>query len=102
MKLKKDMECVLLDKKTGAEIFTFSAMQVGDPIFSAGYNGGTSTSPQNMAIATEAEYPYKPIENKVRIDGREWLLTNVTPSIRRKLGAGVAKKPKTIYILNLE
>ena len=102
MKLKKDLECELVDKKTGKKLFTFSAMQVSDPIYSAGYNGGASTSPQNMVIATEDIYPYKPLESKVLINGRDWSLMSVTTSIRRKLGAGVAKKPKTIYILSLE
>jgi hypothetical protein len=102
MKLTKDFRCVLKDKRTNAKLIEFDAMQVGDAIFGAGYAGNIASSPQDMTIATEFEYPFKAMENKVEINGREWVIASVTPSIRRKLGAGVAKKPKTVYVLRLE
>lgn len=102
MKLKKDLLCYLKDKRTGTFIHRFTAMQVGDAVFGAGYSGNISTSPQDMTIATDAEYDFKPMEHKVVIYGREWVIASVTPSIRRKLGAGILKKPKVVYILRLE
>lgn len=102
MKLKKDLLCYLKDKRTGVFIYRFTAMQIGDAIYGAGYSGNLSTSPQDMTIATDAEYDFKPLEHKVVINGHEWVIVSVTPSIRRKLGAGILKKPKIVNILRLE
>jgi hypothetical protein len=101
MKLKKDFECVLKDA-SGKVLTTFNAMQVGDPIYAAGFSSGVATSPKEMVIATESTYPFKAGKGKVVIDDKEWVISSVTPSIRRKLGSGIIKKPKCIYILNLE
>ena len=103
LKLKKDFTCVLLDKKTGADLFEFTAQQVGDPIFGAGFEGGgIASGNQSMTIITERNYQYNALQHNVLIDDRKWIITSVVPSIRRKLGAGVGTKVRKVYILTLE
>lgn len=114
-KLKKDFECILRDANTGEDLLTFYAQQVGDPNYTAGFEGGgVASGSQSFSILVDkAYYPdttpvdnlaeiLNPLEQEVIIDGNKWLLTSVSPSIRRRLGAGWARKPKTVYILNLE
>lgn len=102
-KIKKDFSCILRDSKTGKDLLTFTAQQVGDPLYSAGFEGGgVASSSQAMAIITQTSYAFNPLQHDIWIDGRRWKLVSFYPTIRRKLGAGWARKPKTYYVLNLE
>lgn len=102
LKLKKDFKCVLRDKM-GNDLLTFSAQQVGDPVYNAGFEGGgVASASQNMTIMTEQDYDYNALQHYVYIDDKKWLITSVTPSIRRKLGAGMGAKSRVVYILALE
>ena len=103
LKLKKDFSCVLTDKKTGKTLCTFDAQQVGDETISAGYVGGNVASgSQSMTVMTEHKFDYKPYDQYVTIEGKRWVLTSFTPSVRRRLGAGVCTAKRYVYILNLE
>ena len=102
-KLKKDFTCILRDKKTGRELITFGAMASGNAVFSAGFEGGgIASASQSFTIFTEEKYDFKPLQHEVIIDGHTYLLTSLTPSIRRKLGAGSYTRPSVVNILNLE
>ncbi len=102
-KLKKDHSCVLRDTNTGKDLLTFTAQQVGDPVYNASYvGGGVASGSQSLTILTETEYKYEPYKHEVYVDGQRWTLTSFTPSIRRKHGAGWATRPRTVYVLNLE
>lgn len=101
--IKADFKCVLHDKKTGKDLFEFDAQQVGDPVYTAGFEGGgVASGNQSLTIATDKEYAYKAHQHHIIIDERKWIITSVTPSIRRRLGAGFGAKPRVIYILGLE
>ena len=103
LKLKKDFKCTLLDKKTGTSLLDFYAQQVGDSVYGAGFEGGGVASVnQAMTIMTETKYNYNALQHHVLIDDRKWIITSVTPAMRRKLGAGMAVKTRNIYILTLE
>ena len=102
LKLKKDFECTLIDK-LGNTLCVFDAQQVGDAIYNAGFEGGgVASGNQTMTIMTEYAYDYNSLKHNVMIDGRKWIITSVTPSIRHKLGARIGAKSKIIYILALE
>lgn len=102
-KLKKDFSCILRDKTTGKDLLTFTAQQVGNPVYSAGFEGGgVASGSQALSIITETGYAFNPLQHDVWIDGKRWILMSFYPSIRRKLGAGWASKSKTYYVLNLE
>jgi hypothetical protein len=101
IKKKKDFSCILHDTKTNEDIGIFNAQQIGEPLYSAGFvGGGVASALQSLTIMTEKKFDYKPLQHTVIIDGKSWILTSYTPSIRRKLGANNGKK--IIYILNLE
>jgi hypothetical protein len=51
---------------------------------------------------TEAAYDYNALQQHVIIDGKKWLITNVSVSMRRKLGAGMGAKTRAVYIIALE
>ena len=115
LKLKKDFECVLRDANTGEDLLTFYAQQVGDPNHTASFvGGGVASGSQSFSILVDQAYQpdntpvdnlaeiLNPLEQEVIINGHKWLLTSFAPSIRRRLGAGWANKPKTVYVLNLE
>lgn len=114
-KLKKDFECTLREIKTGQDLLRFTAQQVGDPTYSADFvGGGVASGSQSFSILVEKAYDAKndvvyplddkfiPFKHAVIINGKQWILTSWMPSIRRKIGAGWANKPKVVYILNLE
>lgn len=102
LKLKKDWSCVLRDSDTGKDLLTFTAQQLGDIVDSAGFEGGNvASSSQTAMIQTETSYDYKPYEHKVIANGREWVITSVIPSVRRKHGAGLCNRPRVVYTLNL-
>ena len=115
-KLKKDFECVLREIKTGIDLLRFTAQQVGDPNYSADFvGGGVANGSQSFSILVDKAYDIEtdevvhklddrltPLKHAVIINGHQWILTSWTPSIRRKMGAGWAAKPNTVYILNLE
>jgi hypothetical protein len=102
-KLKKDFECILRDTDTGKDLLAFTAQQVGDPLFSAGFEGGgVASASQNMTIETETKFDYVPYKHEVYVDGKRWTLTSFYPSIRRRHGAGWARKPRAVFVLNLE
>ena len=101
--IRKDFVCTLHDTKTGKDLLTFTAQQVGDPQFSAEFVGGNVASgSQNFTIVTEQAYAYNPLQHVVLIDGHQWIITSFYPTIRRKYGSGWANKPKKLYVLNLE
>ncbi len=101
LKLKKDYNCLLIDKKTGEAVLNFSAQQVGDVIYNAGYGGGgLASKPQIGSIQTETNYPFNSIQHEVKINGEKWIITSVKKSMRKKVGA--FGNSKTIYILDLE
>jgi hypothetical protein len=103
LKIKKDLSCVLHDPDTNKDLLSFTAQQVGDPLYSASFvGGGVASSSQNLTIETETEYDYKPLQHQVFVDGQKWILSSFYPSIRRKLGGGTAHKPRKVYVLNLE
>ena len=115
-KLKKDFECVLRDANTKQDLLTFTAQQVGDPVYSAEFEGGgVASGSQSFSIMLDKAYDcirqenvymldefFNPLEQEVIINGRKWILTSWFPSIRRRIGAGWAAKPKAVYVLNLE
>ena len=102
LKLKKDFKCVLRDKM-GNDLLTFYAQQVGDPVYNAGFEGGgVASASQSMTILTETQYDYNSLQHNVIIDGKKWIITSVTPSVRRKLGAGIGAKSRVVYLLALE
>lgn len=101
--IKKDFTCILQDTKTGVDLLTFTAQQVGEPQYSASFvGGGVASGSQAFSIVTEAEYTYNPLQHAVIIDGYKWLLTSFYPTLRRRHGAGWATRPKKLYVLNLE
>lgn len=100
--VKAELECILRDKKTGADLLTFAAQSVSDPVFEAGFEGGgVASGNQSWTIKTEAQFDFKAHQHNLLIDGRQWLIVSVTPSARKRLGAGFAAKPRFIYILDL-
>lgn len=103
LKLKKDFKCVLLDKKTGASLLEFYAQQVGNAVYGAGFEGGgVASGNQAMTIMTETPYAYNSLQHHIMIGDKKWILTSVTPSMRRKLGAKMGVQSQNIYILTLE
>ncbi len=103
LKLKKDYSCILKDKQTGRTLCTFTAQAVGDPSYSAGFEGGgVASASQALSIETEKAYKYKPLQHEVYVNGVKYLLTSFSPAVRRRLGAGWGNKPRTVYVLNLE
>ena len=114
-KFKKDYECILRDVNTGKDLLTLYAQQVGDPSYLAGFEGGgVASGSQNFTILVYQAFDEEgsiveglddilnALEQEVIIDGHKWLLTSWNPSIHRRLGAGWARKPKKVYVLNLE
>ena len=114
-KLRKDFECVLRDANTNKDLLTFSAQQIGDPTYTAGFvGGGVASGSQSLSILVDKAYfldntPVEkldeilnPLEQQVVINGHPGILTSWLPSIRRRMGAGWAANPKTVYVLNLE
>ena len=103
MALEKDCKCTLIDKKTGAVLLEFDAQQDGDALYSAAFEGGgVASGGQAMTIVTRKAYEYKALQHHVVIDGVQWLITSVRPSVRRKLGASMGAKKRFNYILTLE
>ena len=103
LRLKKDYKCVLLDKKTGANLLEFYAQQVGDSVYGAGFQGGgVASGNQAMTIMTETAYAFNPLQHQIMIGDKKWMLTSVTPAMRRKLGARMGVQSQNIYILALE
>ena len=103
LKIKKDFRCILVDKKTGANLLEFNAQQVSNAVYGAGFEGGgVASGNQAMTIMTETKYDYSALQHHIFIDGKKWILTSVTPAMRRKLGAGMCVKSQNIYILTLE
>lgn len=114
-KFKKDYECILRDANTGEDLLTLYAQQVGNPSYLAGFEGGgVASGSQNFTILVYQAFDMEgsiveslddilnALEQEVIIDGHKWLLTSWNPSIYRRLGVGWARKPKTVYLLNLE
>ena len=102
LKLRKDFKCILRDKM-GEDLLEFDAQQVTDPSFNVGFEGGGVASwNQSLTIMTEAAYDYNALQQHVIIDGKKWLITNVSVSMRRKLGAGMGAKTRAVYIIALE
>ena len=115
-KFRKDYECILRDTNTGVDLLRMHAQQVGDPTFSAGYEGGgVASGSQNFSVLVFWAYDlekgqivdniedfFNPLEQNVIINGKKWLLTNYTPVVRRKLGANWSHSPNMAYLLNLE
>jgi hypothetical protein len=102
LKLRKDLQCTLQDKN-GTALLEFSAQQVGDAVYNAGFEGGgVASGSQMLTIMTACAYDYNPLKHHVIIDGRKWIITSVTPTIRHKLGARIGAKTHTIYVLALE
>ena len=100
LKLKKDFECVLQDE-TGKELLKFSAQQAEDEMETVDFvGGGIASGSQTLKIITEKNFLFKANEHRVIVDGRMYVLANVVPSLRRKLGAKMGKKH--VYILDLE
>lgn len=103
LKVKYDFNCILVDVKTGKQVDKFTAQQVTDENYSAGFVGGNLASASKaMTLMTEKKLPFVPLRYKVIIDGEEWILASFVPAFRRKLGANKWNKPKPVYILNLE
>lgn len=103
LKLKKELTCSLLDEKTGKELLTFYAQQVGNPLISAGFEAGAvASASQSMTIETETPFDYKPLQHNVLVGGVQYILTSFSPAVRRRHGAGWGNRPRTLYILNLE
>lgn len=113
--IQKDFRAILRDANTGTNLLRLDAQQIGDPLFSAGFEGGgVASGSQACSIVVNNAYDMNnnpvrnlqdvlnPLEQEVIIEGHKWLLVSFHPSIRRKMGAGWANKPKTVYILNLE
>ena len=117
MKFKKDYECILRDSNTGDDLLIMYAQQVGNQSYGAGFEGGgVASGSQSFTILVYQVFTptygaedlsklaeiLNPLEQNVVIDGRNWLLTSYSPNIMRRMGAGWANKPKTVYLLNLE
>jgi hypothetical protein len=103
LKLKKDWSCILRDCNTGKDLLTFDAQQVGDTVDSAAFEGGNIASASQYAtIQTETKYDYRAYQQYVIANGRQYVIASVTPSIRRKHGAGLHNRPRTVYTLTLE
>ncbi len=103
LKLKKDWSCVLRDCNTDKDLLTFDAQQIGDTVDGAGFEGGNIASASQFAtIQTETKYDYKAYQHYVIANGRQYVIASVTPSIRRKHGAGKHNRPRVVYTLILE
>ena len=103
LKLKKDWSCVLRDFNTGKDLLRFDAQQIGDAVDSAAFEGGNIASASQYAtIQTETKYEYKAYQHYVIANDRQYVITSVTPSIRRKHGAGSHNRPRIVYTLVLE
>jgi hypothetical protein len=101
LKLRKDFKCILVDKKTGNSILSFDAQQVGDKLVGAGFEGGgVASGNQSCTIQTEKNYPFSALKHEVHIDGVKYIIANVRPSMRKKMGAFGKSTP--VYILDLE
>ena len=101
LKLRTDYHCILVDKKTGNSILSFEAQQVGDAVLNASYEGGgIASAGQTMTIQTERQYPYNSLKHEVRIDGNNWIISSVRPSIRKKVGS--FGKSVTVWVLDLQ
>lgn len=101
LKLRTDLHCMLVDKKTGNTLLSFTAQQVGDVILNASFeSSGVASKGQMGSIQTETNYPFNAMQHEVKIDGERWIITNVRKSMRKKIGA--FGKSNTIYILDLE
>ena len=114
-KYKKDYECILRSSNERVDLLKLYAQQVGDPAYTASFvGGGVASGSQSFSILVFQAFDMKgnavdkideylnPLETEIEINGRKWLLTSWNPAIRRKLGAGWANTPKTVYVLNLE
>lgn len=101
LKLRTDLHCLLIDKKTGNTLLSFTAQQVGDVISNASFeSSGVASKGQIGSIQTEANYHFNAMQHEVKINGERWIITNVRKSMRKTVGA--FGKSKTIYVLDLE
>lgn len=87
LKVKHDFNCILVDVKTGKQVDKFTAQQVTDESYSAGFVGGNLASASKaMTLMTAKKLPFTPLRYKVIIDGEEWILASFVPALGESLG----------------
>lgn len=98
---KTDFTAILKDADTNKELLRFRATASSDLILTADFQGGgIASAGQSMTISTEREFEYKTNAQTVEIFGRTFILSSVTVSFRKPLGA--RGKMKKVYILELQ
>ena len=103
IKSRTDYRCILRDISTGKDLLVFPATAAGASTVGASYEGGgIASADQSFSVFTQTPYAYKPLQHNVIIDGETYIITSVSKTPQRKLGASVGGKTRVVYTLQLE